>query len=98
MLFTIITEEILNTELPNEVIEMLDYEGNPTLREKVLVCRKLSNGMYAISVNLKAKGKECAWTDLSSNEIELAKIMYGEDNLLTKEQFLKLDFKEVNYE
>lgn len=95
MIFTIVTEHILNDHLPNVIIEKLGYSGNPTLKEKVLIYRELEDGSFAISVNLKAEGKQCAWTDLCNEEIELSKLMYGEENLLTKEQFLDLDFKEV---
>lgn len=95
MIFTIVDKSTLNSTLPQDVIKHVGYKGEPTLLDKVLVCSELDNGAFAISVNLKAPDKQCAWTDLNEQEIELAKLLYGESNLLTIEQYKKLNFKQI---
>ncbi len=95
MIYTIVTYDELHDTLPSVIIDYMGYDDWDTLNDKALVIRELENGNFAISVNLKGStlNKASAWSDLTDHEINLAKNIYGEENLLTQEEYNNLKFK-----
>lgn len=93
ILYTIVDEATLNMVIYDDICEILGYESGVILKDKVLSQAELTNGLFAISVNVKAPNKECAWTGLDSQGVDLANYLYGEENILTQDEYDNLEFK-----
>jgi len=95
--YTIVTSDILNSIIPNEIKEFMDYPDGVKLIDCCISHRELEDGTFAISVNLANKiylPNKCAISNMNYKEVELAKLMYGENNILTQEQYNNLNFKQ----
>lgn len=97
--FVIIDKDTLNSEVPQIIAEPMGYPKGIKLIDCVLSHRELEDGRFAVSVNLanaKRLPNKCAKSNLTDSELELAKMMYGEHNLLSKSEYFSLDF--ANFE
>jgi len=97
--FVIIDKDMLNSEVPIVVSELMGYPKGIKLIDCVLSCAELEDGRFAVSVNLanaKYLPNKCAKSRMTDAELDLAKQMYGENNLLSTSEYFCLNF--VNFE
>jgi len=96
MLYTIVPKEVLDTILPESVKQHAGYDKDFTLGEAAFITRELENGYFVVSCklcNAKYISNKCVEEEMSDIEIEMAKQFYGEENLLTEEQIINLEYK-----
>lgn len=83
----------------NDIFTSLGYgedDHGLLFSDIIQIIRELNDGNFAISVQLCPKfflENKCVYNNIKPYELELAKLQYGEDNLLTLDQFKELDFK-----
>jgi len=95
MLYTILPSEMLDTIIPEEVKQFTGYDKDYTLREAAFQVRELDNGYFLVSCklcNAKYIANKCVESEMSEQEIAMAKAFYGEENVF--EDYSHLTFKD----
>lgn len=103
--FLEITNEMINSELPDQIKVMLGYPLSEVfyLKDTVMTKKELSNGNWGIAIQIAPydnyiQPSTAVHNRLTKDQFELAKLYYGVDEFMTVDEYkiLKIKTNEID--